>query len=217
MKFNKLALFIGVSTLLIGCNKSAVKPKDFHLINEEQYNLCTYSQYVANFSVLNCTVELTSRNGESTYRYFCQYDYGKVYMETSFAEVGYLYFHEGTYNETDHTWSYDVYYEDEGTMIKRTTENDYIPDDMALPADMPWLASFNEMEYNKTTHCYELKEESKIIYGDTYYNIKAKFENGKVVYQTYSYRTSYSPDVEWVDEITISNYGNTHVTLPVVE
>ncbi len=222
MKLSHFILLTAAGALMAGCGQSgetasskSAAPKVNHVVTEEQYNQFSYRTFVAQMATLNFTAEWTENNGEKTYTYRTKYDNGKVCMETSYG-VGYLQFHEGTYSETDRTWTYDVYYEEEGAMVKQTYENDSLPDDMVFPTIADWVA-FNEMKYNGSTRRYELIAETKTVGNYVYSNIRAKFENGRILYQSYDYYATYSPDVHWSSKTAVSDYGATSVELPVVE
>ena len=210
-----------ISTILIsaflvtGCNKTQNK-KPVYTVTEEQYNqLCYTKSYIPNMMSLNFTVTYKETLNDTTFQSVTKFDNGKIFA-THGEEYGdfYVSYREGTYDAEDRTWSFNYYYEDNGSWKISTIFNESMPDDVYLP-DVGWIASYKEMRFNEKTNFYEQTEEEKVVNGSYHYSdLKVQFQNGKITYASWKYKSNSAPDKEYLNVMEITNYGSTVVSLP---
>lgn len=186
-------------------------------VTEEEYNeVCYYSSNVARITSLNYTVTNTETVNDNTYQYITKVDYGKVMTIASYGDF-YCDFKEGTYNSDNRTWSFDGYFEDDGVMEKIFFENQEMPDDIYLPS-AGFIVSYEEVQFNSETNCYEQIAESKTLNEhEIYSDVKIQFINGNVSYISYTYMNSTNPEKVYSCVMEITNYGTTVVSLPTIE
>ncbi len=196
-------------------SSSHTKPISYK-VNESQYNeLANQGHYYENILSTNFTANHEVRNDNSTMELITKIDNGKVFYYIPEYGDNYLEFKEGTYNVENNTWTADVYYEEDGNMIKATVQ-DYSGEDVLLLPDIGYIVNYDEVKYNSENHCYEMIAESKVLNQYyTYTNVKVKFQDDKLIYQTYT-MTDSKGNVS-VNTWNYSDFGTTKVELPIIE
>ena len=206
------SLIIG-AVFLTGCKNDGSKK---YTVTKEQYDQnCYYEAFVSRITSLNFTVTRTESIGEKVVQTATKFDNGKI-MSGYDEDTFYCDFKKGTYNAENGTWSYDYYYQQEGTMNKRSFEDETLPDDIYLP-DIGFMVSYEEMSFNAETQCYEQIAESKTL--NDYYvysEVKAKFNKGNIIYVSWKYKSLFEPEKVYLNVMEITNYGSTSVSLPNV-
>ena len=198
--------------LLTGCSH-----KTNYKVKKEQYDeLCNYASYLPKMNSLNFTVTVTETVGDKTYVDTTKFDNGKVESISNYGTI-YLAFEKGSYNSENQTFNYEGYFEAEGTWVKNSYQNETMPDDIFLP-DVGFILSYEELEYNPESHYYEQIAESKTL--NEYYvysEVKVQFEDGKVIYISHKYKSTFEPEKVHFTVMEITDYGSTKVNLPNVQ
>lgn len=196
-------------------SSSHTKPISYK-VNESQYNeLAKQDHYYENILSTNFTVNHEVKNDDSTTELITKIDNGKVYFYIPGYGDNYIEFKEGTYNVENNTWTADIYYEEDGNMIKETIQ-DYSGEDVLLLPNIGYIVSYDEVKYNSKNHCYEMIAESKVLNQYyTYTDVKVKFQDDKLIYQTYTV-TDTKGNVS-VSTWNYSDFGTTKVELPIIE
>ena len=204
---------------LSGCknkNKNIEPEEEYYTVTQEEYNQnCNYSEYVKRLTSLNFTVEYYESSKNKNYHYITKFDNGKVMSDAGYGEF-YCDFKEGTYNDTNSTWSFDGYFEENGIMKKYSYENEEMPDDIYLP-DVGYIVGYDEVKYNSGTTCYDQITDSKTL--NLYYvysEVKIRFVNGNIVNISYNYESTTNPGNVYSIIMIITDYNKTIVTLPNV-
>ena len=211
MKKILVSTFLISALLFTGCNKKPV-----YTVSQEQYGqLCYASAYIPNMMSLNFTVTYKETLNDTTFQSVTKFDNGKIFA-THGEEYGdfYVSYREGTYDAEDRTWSFNYYYEDNSSWKISTIFNESMPDDVYLP-DVGWMASYKEMRFNEKTNFYEQTEKDKVVNGSYHYsNLNVQFQNGKITYASWKYKSNSAPEKEYLNVMEITNYGSTVVSLP---